>query len=77
MNDKETQFIDIVADTLEVQPHLIDANTKFTDIGADSLDFMELVLFTEEEFDCEIADEVAEKMVTVQDFFNYIKENDL
>jgi acyl carrier protein len=41
------------------------------DLGADSLDFVELVMAVEEEFEIELADEDAEKIVTVGDFANY------
>ena len=42
------------------------------DLGADSLDTVELVMAFEEEFGCEIPDEEAEKIQTVQDAVNYI-----
>ena len=45
------------------------------DLGADSLDIVELVMALEEEFDLEIPDEDAEKIATVGDAVNYIKEN--
>ena len=45
------------------------------DLGADSLDIVELVMALEEEFDMEIADSDAEKVVTVGDVVEYIKEN--
>ena len=45
------------------------------DLGADSLDIVELVMALEEEFDIEIPDEDAEKVVTVGDVVDYIKEN--
>ncbi|GIW50506.1 MAG: acyl carrier protein [Anoxybacillus sp.] len=43
------------------------------DLGADSLDVVELVMELEDEFDMEISDEEAEKIVTVGDAVNYIK----
>ena len=43
--------------------------------GADSLDIVELVMALEEEFDIEIPDSDAEKVVTVGDVVDYIKEN--
>ena len=43
------------------------------DLGADSLDTVELVMALEEEFDCEIPDEEAEKITTVQKAIDYIK----
>ena len=42
------------------------------DLGADSLDLVELIMAMEEAFDIEIADEVAEKIATVQDAINHI-----
>lgn len=45
------------------------------DLGADSLDIVELVMAVEEEFEIEIPDEDAEKVVTVGDVVEYIKEN--
>jgi len=45
------------------------------DLGADSLDIVELIMALEEEFDMEIPDADAEKIVTVGDVVDYIKEN--
>ncbi len=45
------------------------------DLGADSLDTVELVMAFEEEFNCEIPDEAAEKILTVQDAINYIQQH--
>jgi len=45
------------------------------DLGADSLDLVELVMVLEEEFNKEIPDEDAEKIRTVQDAINYIKDS--
>ena len=45
------------------------------DLGADSLDIVELIMALEEEFDMEIPDSEAEKIVTVGDVVDYIKEN--
>ena len=42
------------------------------DLGADSLDTVELVMALEEEFECEIPDEEAEKITTVQEAVDYI-----
>ena len=44
------------------------------DLGADSLDIVELVMALEEEFDMEIPDADAEKVVTVGDVVDYIKD---
>ena len=45
------------------------------DLGADSLDIVELIMALEEEFDMEIPDADAEKIVTVGDVVEYIKEH--
>lgn len=44
------------------------------DLGADSLDIVELVMAMEEEFEMEIPDEDAEKIVTVKDILDYVKK---
>ena len=49
--------------------------TFIDDLGADSLDIVELIMAIEEEFDIEIPDSDAEKVVTVGDVVDYIKEN--
>lgn len=45
------------------------------DLGADSLDIVELIMALEEEFDIEIPDADAEKVVTVGDVVDYIKDH--
>ncbi|HOQ08180.1 MAG TPA: acyl carrier protein, partial [Clostridiales bacterium] len=45
------------------------------DLGADSLDIVELIMALEEEFDIEIPDSEAEKISTVGDAVEYIKNN--
>ena len=45
------------------------------DLGADSLDTVELVMALEEEFECEIPDEDAEKITTVQQAVDYVTAN--
>ena len=63
----------VVVDQLSVDEALVTPEASFTaDLGADSLDTVELVMAFEEEFGCEIPDEEAEKILTVQDAVNYI-----
>jgi acyl carrier protein len=65
----------IVAEQLGVDAEKVVPEASFIeDLGADSLDTVELVMALEEEFDQEIPDEDAEKIRTVQDAINYIKE---
>lgn len=63
----------IVVEQLEVDEAKVVAKASFTDdLGADSLDIVELVMALEEEFDLEIPDEAAEKILTVQEVVDYI-----
>lgn len=66
----------IIIEQLGVSETAVTAEASFIDdLGADSLDIVELVMALEEEFDIEIPDSDAEKVVTVQDVVDYIKEN--
>ncbi len=65
----------IVGDQLGVDEEEITPDASFVeDLGADSLDTVELVMSFEEEFSIEIPDEDAEKIITVQNSVDYIKE---
>ena len=65
----------VVVDRLKVDEGEVTENASFVDdLGADSLDLVELIMSMEEEFDTDISDEDAEKIQTVQDAINYIKE---
>lgn len=67
---------EIVADQLGVDADEVTVESSFTeDLGADSLDVVELIMALEEEFDMEIPDEDAEKISTVGDVVEYIKNN--
>lgn len=66
----------IIVEQLGVDEDDIEAGATFLDdLGADSLDIVELIMALEEEFDLEIPDEDAEKIVTVGDAVEYIKNN--
>ncbi|MCR5186475.1 MAG: acyl carrier protein [Clostridia bacterium] len=66
----------IIVDQLGVAEASVTMEASFIDdLGADSLDIVELVMALEEEFDMEIPDSDAEKVVTVQDVVDYIKDN--
>ena len=66
---------DIIADVLNVQKDEIKPETTFVDdLGADSLDIFQIIMGIEEEFDIEIDNEEAEKIVTVQDAVDQIKK---
>ncbi len=65
----------IIAEQLGVEEEDINPESSFVeDLGADSLDTVELVMAFEEEFGIEIPDEDAEKILTVQNSVDYIKE---
>ncbi len=69
----EAKVIKIVADQLNVDESEINSDSSFVDdLGADSLDTVELVMALEEEFECEIPDEEAEKITSVQQAIDYI-----
>ena len=66
----------IIVEQLGVSDSAVTMEASFIDdLGADSLDIVELVMALEEEFDIEIPDSDAEKVVTVADVVDYIKEN--
>ena len=66
----------IIIDQLGVTENSVTMEASFIDdLGADSLDIVELVMALEEEFDIEIPDSDAEKVVTGGDVVDHIKEN--
>ena len=66
----------IVAEQLGVNDADIKNDSSFVDdLGADSLDTVELVMALEEEFECEIPDEEAEKITSVQQAIDYVVAN--
>ena len=66
----------IIVDQLQVSEPAVTLEASFIDdLGADSLDLVELIMALEEEFDIEIPDSDAEKVATVNDVVEYIKEN--
>ena len=67
---------EIIVEQLGVAENTVTMEASFIDdLGADSLDIVELIMALEEEFDLEIPDADAEKIVTVSDVVDYIKEN--
>ena len=61
---------------LGVEPEQVKPEAQFVnDLGADSLDTVELIMALEEEFECEIPDEDAEKITTVQQAIDYVTKN--
>lgn len=71
----EERVRDIIVDQLGVDPDEVKSESHFIDdLGADSLDTVELVMAFEEEFNIEIKDEDAEKIQTVKDVIQYLKD---
>jgi len=72
----EDKVIEIVSDQMGVDKSEITRETSFVnDLNADSLDTVELVMEFEDEFELSIPDEEAEKIQTVGQAIDYIKEH--
>lgn len=72
----EAKVIDIVAEQMGVDKSEITRETSFTnDLNADSLDTVELVMEFEDEFETSIPDEQAEKIQTVGQAIDFIKQS--
>lgn len=64
----------IIAEVLNIEPEEVTMQSTFVDdLGADSLDIFQIIMGIEEEFDIEIPSEEAEKIVTVGDAVEQIK----
>jgi acyl carrier protein len=76
MSDISERVKKIVVEHLGVDEAKVTETASFVDdLGADSLDTVELVMAFEEEFGCEIPDDAAEKILTVNDAIEYIKSH--
>jgi len=75
MSNIEERLKKIVAEQLGVKEQIANDASFVDDLGADSLDTVELVMALEEEFECEIPDEDAEKITTVQQAIDYVEKN--
>ena len=76
MSDIAERVKNIVVEHLGVEEDKVVEGASFIDdLGADSLDTVELVMAFEEEFGCEIPDDAAEKIQTVKDAIDFLKEN--
>jgi len=75
MSDVADRVKKIVVEHLGVDEAKVAEDASFIDdLGADSLDTVELVMAFEEEFDIEIPDDAAEKIVTVKDAVTFISD---
>ncbi len=76
MSDVADRVRKIVVEHLNVDAEKVVEKASFIDdLGADSLDQVELVMAFEEEFNIEIPDDAAEKILTLQDAINYIQQH--
>ena len=76
MSDIAIRVTKIVGEHLGVdEAKVIESASFIDDLGADSLDTVELVMAFEEEFECEIPDNAAEKIQTVKDAIDFISAN--
>lgn len=74
MSDIAEKVKKIIVDQLGVSADEVKPEASFVDnLGADSLDLTELIMAMEEEFDIEIADDDAQKILKVQDAISYIE----
>ncbi|MCF6289065.1 MAG: acyl carrier protein [Proteobacteria bacterium] len=78
MSNFEQRVKDIIVEQLDLDVETSELNNSSSfvdDLGADSLDTVELVMALEEEFDCEIPEEDADKITTVQGAIDYVSAN--
>ncbi len=76
MSDVGEKIKKIIIEHLGVDDSKVTEDASFIDdLGADSLDTVELVMAFEEEFNCEIPDDAAEKILTVKDAISFIENN--
>ncbi len=68
------RIINIIVEKLNIKSKDVTPDSSFIDdLGADSLDLVELIMSIEDEFNIEFSDEDADRIVTVQDVFDYVK----
>jgi acyl carrier protein len=76
MDDVKQKVVEIIVKKLGVEESQVTDEASFTkDLGADSLDTVELIMEFEKEFDITIEDSDAEKIQTVGNVVNYLKEH--
>ncbi len=75
MASVEEKIVEIISEQLGLDKDDIQLEASFIDdLGADSLDIVEMIMTIEDDFDIEIPDEDAEKIVVVQDAITYIND---
>lgn len=74
--DLKQTLVTTIANSMGIDEMDVHMDSEFvSDLGADSLGTVELILELEDEFDIEISDEYAEKMLTVGDVYTYLDNN--
>ncbi len=72
--DLGKEIAEVASDKLGVEVSTVKLESRFVeDLGADSLDQVELIMALEDKFDIEIPDEDAEKILTVENAVEYVK----
>lgn len=75
MTDTFERIKKIIAEQLDIEENKIEPDASFAeDLGADSLDTVELIMALEEQFEIEIPDEEAQKLLTIKNTVNYIND---
>ncbi|HHT61817.1 MAG TPA: acyl carrier protein [Paludibacteraceae bacterium] len=75
MSEVAEKVKSIIVEKLGVEASEVTPEASFTgDLGADSLDTVELIMEFEKEFDIQISEDLAEKILTVGDAIKYIEE---
>lgn len=75
MASVEEKVKELIAEQLGLEKDDIQSEASFIDdLGADSLDIVEMIMTIEDEYDIEISDDDAEKIITVQNAISFIKE---
>ncbi len=74
--DLEQKIIDIIVELLGVEREKVTMDARFReDLGADSLDLVELIMAFEEHFNQTISDEEAQKITTVGEAIEYVRQH--
>ena len=71
-DDIEQKIMAIIADKMTVNKNLLSPNATWADLGLDSLDLVEIILETEDTFNCLIDDAKIEEMETVAQMIDYV-----
>ncbi|MDD4842758.1 MAG: acyl carrier protein [Anaerotignum sp.] len=69
----EAVVMNVIAEQLNVSADILTHDTVFADLGADSLDLFQIISALEEAFDMEFENDEAEKIKTIGDAIDYIK----